>query len=617
MSRYTFCPISVGFLVSASLLTGCGETSHPSADISADYVPAWSQTRVEATLVAQQSVPQQETKGSPHHPDPHHPDHPEMAALIPLAAYPYENEEDSPTYLLSDLTQEQKSENDNGNEHEQDQLWAFPTNAVGDTTRDFSILVPLPSVNETVLDEVALEELAATEEVILEFPTLDETVGVEIQTPVMPVIQPVKQPEISDEQPIAQLLPPQPIAIAQVESHEPRPPSLDIAAARDIAARDAAARDTAARDAAARDAVARDVSAKNVSPTTDFTEIMPDLFAFVETPPQPVLVELAEQKQLLAALLRDSSSAVTGVLTDSRVNELAKTKIQHAYAMASRGALYVARKELIEVLRMISQAKDALQGTPKRTKALAAGLRALREAEDFAPRGTQLEAELDIAVLCASHRTPIARQEDSSNLLPRLMMDRYLRYAQLQLALSVAGEPAGSMALHALGKLNSQLGRVEPEKNRLADRHAIAYQQAALLAHNQNYLAAHELGVLLATSGHFAEAEQLLKHVAAREPNAVVYRNLSRVQEKLGQSDQALGSRDHARQLGRQGVTGTNNVQWVSPDQFVQGAMSKIPRYTAAQRPMAQRPPAPPQSQLIIPGSRQAAQSALRRSDRR
>jgi len=362
----------------------------------------------------------------------------------------------------------------------------------------------------------------------------------------------------SDERRIARLLPSQPIPAAQLPSREAHQPTLAV-----------------------------------TQPITP-----------VESSPLPVLEELTEQQRLLIALSRDSLSSVTGVLTDGRVNELAKAKIQHAYAMASRSSLYVARQELIEVLRMISQAKDAQQGTPDRTKALASGLRALREAEDFAPLGTQLEAELDIKVLCASHRTPIAKQPDAAHLLPRLMMDRYIRYAQLQLALSVAGEPAGSMALHALGKLNSQLGRVEPEKNRLADRHAIAFQQAALLAHNQNYLAAHELGVLLATSGHYAESQQLLLHVASREPNAVVYRNLARVQEKLNQPALALASRDQARQLSRQGVTGTNNVQWVSPNQFAQGSV-RTPRSTVARLTTAQRPAT---DRLVIPGSRSTAQ---------
>lgn len=318
----------------------------------------------------------------------------------------------------------------------------------------------------------------------------------------------------------------------------------------------------------------------------------------------PVLEKLTEQERLLNSLLQDSSTVATGVLTDQRVSELAKAKIQSAYAMATRGSHYVARQELIEALRMISQAKDASSGSTERTVALAAGLHALREAEDFIPRGAQLEGDLDVGVLCASHRTPVAHQADTHGVLPSVMMNRYLRFAQLQLAMSVAGEPAGSMALHAMGKLNRQLGLVEPETHRLADRRAIAYQQAALLAHNQNHLAAHELGVLLASSGHYAEAQQLFQQVAAREPNAVVYRNLARVQEKLGQTSTALANRDQARQLARQGATGTNDVQWVSPDRFAK-AHSQPPTYSVAQQPRS--------SQIPVPGSRQQAPRPMRR----
>lgn len=304
----------------------------------------------------------------------------------------------------------------------------------------------------------------------------------------------------------------------------------------------------------------------------------------IKQPELPKLVQLSEQEKLLRSLLAESANAATGVPTNQRLDELAKKKIQNAYALASRGSLYVARKELVEVLRMISQAKDSQQGTNTRSQALAAGQRALREAEDFVPQGTQLEADLEIDVICASHRTPIVGQLGDEELLPSQLMGVYLRYAQLKLAISVAGEPAGSMALHALGKLDRQLDQLQTN---LDDRRAIAYQQAALLAHNQNHLAAHELAVLLATSGHYAEANQLFEQVASLEPNAVVFRNLARVQEKLGRQNLALASRSHATQLTQQGATGTHNVQWVSPQEFTRST-AQPPRFSAAQLPVTQ-----------------------------
>lgn len=302
-----------------------------------------------------------------------------------------------------------------------------------------------------------------------------------------------------------------------------------------------------------------------------------------------------EEQEIVDAVIRDSRAVTTGVMTESRVNEIAKQKIRHGYALANRGAYYAARQELIEVLRMISQHNDAHQGEAKHTLALAAGLRALEEADDFAPRGTQLEADLVIDVICASHRTPVARQLKSSKILPPQMMDCYFRYAQLKLAAAVKDEPAGSMALHALGKLTSRLNKVEPEKLRLAHRRAVAYQQAALLAHNQNHLAAHELAVLLADSGHYVEAEQLLIQVIPREPNAIVYRNLARVQEKMGQTQNAVANRNYAHQLIRQGAGGLSNVQWVSPQNFARTGGSPTRFASAATLPPVTQTAAPPQ----------------------
>ena len=423
--------------------------------------------------------------------------------------------------------------------------WSFPTGNSEHGAEASHTLRQLPAIAEpTSADAIVVEDLAAPETASSGQPMVNE-------------------------QPIAMLLPPQElpsrsIVVRRTNKTVPEPTSLP----------------------------------------SELREIAREEIASASKHTPPVLEKLTEQERLLTLALRDSTSAATGVLTDSRVNELAKSKIQHAYAMASRGGMYVARKELIEVLRMISQAKDAQHGTPERSVALAAGLRALREAEDFEPRGAQLEAEMDIKVLCASHRTPVAKQEENAKLLPRLMMDRYLRYAQLQLALSVAGEPAGSMALHALGKLSSQLGRVEPEQHRLANRQAVAYQQASLLAHNQNYLAAHELAVLLATSGHYAESQQLLLQVASRAPNAVVYRNLARVQQQLGQPTRALANREHARQLASQGATGTDNVQWVSPEQFAQSTF-QTPRYASAQRTVT--------GQVVTPGTGRPAPTTVRR----
>jgi hypothetical protein len=291
------------------------------------------------------------------------------------------------------------------------------------------------------------------------------------------------------------------------------------------------------------------------------------------------------------SLLADASPTATGSPTGAMVTERAQTKIRRGYALAHRGANYAARSEFLEVLRMIAEAKDQKHGARRRTVALANGLRALDEATDFAPRGAEFDVNVSVAVIVSSHRTTVAKTPAAEELMPQQLADLYFRYAQLQLAGAVAGEPAGSMALHALGKLYSQLARTEPEANPQADRRAFALQQAALLARDDNHLAAHELGVLLAETGHYIESEYLLNQVAAREPHPVVFRNLARVQRKLGHEQMAMASDRQAQTMATHGPANNNGIIWVPPAALAQTG-DAMPA-GARQSHVATKPPIP------------------------
>jgi hypothetical protein len=273
---------------------------------------------------------------------------------------------------------------------------------------------------------------------------------------------------------------------------------------------------------------------------------------------------MAEAERLLA----EAAPTATGSPTGAIVTERAQARIRRGYALAQRGATFAAKSEFIQVLRMIAEAKDQKHGAPRRTIALANGMRALEEAADFAPRGQAVDADLNLAVIVSAHRTPVAKTPAAETLMPRQLADLYFRYAQLQLAGAVAGEPAGSMALHALGKVYSQLAKTERELNPVADRCAFALQQAALLARDDNHLAAHELGVLLAESGHYVESEHLLSQVATAQPHPVVFRNWARVQRKLGREELAAMSEQHARTLAAR--QGSGVVTWVQPKALAQ-----------------------------------------------
>ena len=84
----------------------------------------------------------------------------------------------------------------------------------------------------------------------------------------------------------------------------------------------------------------------------------------------------------------------------------ADEQIRHGFELAGRGADFAARAEFIAALRLIAQGLDTEERTPIDGKALAAGSTAMKEADDFLPSGTRLEADLDLPGIVANHITP-------------------------------------------------------------------------------------------------------------------------------------------------------------------------------------------------------------------
>ena len=108
--------------------------------------------------------------------------------------------------------------------------------------------------------------------------------------------------------------------------------------------------------------------------------------------------------------------------TGAVVNQRATVRIRRGYELADRGAYFAARNEFVDALNIIAEAKDQLHGTPRRTVALANGLRALDEAADFLPLKAD-GAEVSLAVIVASHRTPAAKAIDVRDMLPQQLAE--------------------------------------------------------------------------------------------------------------------------------------------------------------------------------------------------
>ena len=248
---------------------------------------------------------------------------------------------------------------------------------------------------------------------------------------------------------------------------------------------------------------------------------------------------------------------------------------QRGFRLAQRGALYAAQEEFVQVLRRAAQAKDAFEGGEARSRALAAGLRAIDEAEDFVPDGIQLEAELDVAIVASSHRTPVL-DDIQREVTPHQAVVLYHNFAHEQLAYAVAGEQAGSMALYGLGKINARLAARNDEDIELT-RNATTMYAAAYAARADNHLAANELGVMLCRSGSAAEAKYLFERTIDLAPTALAYHNLAVAQGKLGMHTHAAANEQQSQRLAaRERSTGAVSrragVEWVSPEDMARVA---------------------------------------------
>lgn len=262
--------------------------------------------------------------------------------------------------------------------------------------------------------------------------------------------------------------------------------------------------------------------------------------------------------------------------------------------LAGRKAYFSARAELVVALRMLAQALDAEHQTKRHSLALVAGWRALREADDFMPAGSRLEAELDLSDIIRSHRTPVLKEAPVESLTPLTSLRCYFTFAQEQLATSVGEELAGSMALHGLGSVHRVMAAKGIASVRAARPKAMVCYQAALLASPQNYMASNELGVLFARGGRNEDARAALEHSVSVVPHSAGWHNLTVVYRQLGQSALAEHAAGQYRAIdptqtalrGRPRPTSRKQVEWVDPSRFVHSHAGA----SGALEPTASRP---------------------------
>ncbi len=258
---------------------------------------------------------------------------------------------------------------------------------------------------------------------------------------------------------------------------------------------------------------------------------------------------------------------------------------RRGFELASRGAYFSARAEFIVALRLLAQALDAEHCTRLHCIALGAGLTALKEAEDFLPKGSGIEADLDLASIIVGHRTPVLHGASIAGLTPMAALQCYFTFAQEQLGAAVDREVAGSIALYGLGKLHKALSEQQAVFLVGARPKAMVFYQAALLAHAENHLASNDLGVLLAQAGRYEDARMALEHSLALHQGSTGWHNLAVVYQNLGHNElsrraawlsQVFRQQENAR-LAQVASGVQQPVAWVDPPAFAQAAGQTLP----------------------------------------
>lgn len=297
------------------------------------------------------------------------------------------------------------------------------------------------------------------------------------------------------------------------------------------------------------------------------------------------------------------------------VSRLADAHSKRGFELAGRNALYSSKSEFLQALGMVAQGLDAIEQGAGHVEAMTAGLKALEESNDFVARSSRVATQFDATEIARPHHTKLLQERETGSTTAMEALQLYYGFAQRHLEFAAGRQPAGSMALHGLGKVYTALAKTKGDQRVAAEPKAIVFFQAALLTDGRNYLAANELGVLLASYGKYAQAKAALLQSLRSSGQPVAWRNLAVVHSHMGEphlAQLALGEAQRAAERGidgRMGPLGLSgrpfDVQWVDPKTFAHVQEPAAPAAPAASvppsAPATSAPPASPPAPAAEP----------------
>jgi tetratricopeptide (TPR) repeat protein len=235
------------------------------------------------------------------------------------------------------------------------------------------------------------------------------------------------------------------------------------------------------------------------------------------------------------------------------------------------------------VLRLVAQTLDSELGYRHHTRALATGLQALDEADDFATRGVSAASDLQVAGYVAGHRTPALKQANLDTYTPITAMQAYYEYAMRHLSMAGNHEPVASSALYGLGQIDMRMTQQNGKSNGGGPT-PVAFFQTALAIDPSNADAANELGVLMARYGQWDQAAMYLEQSLSVKQTQVVAANLAEVRRRQNMGSPSMQPMPMTDSLPT--VTDlSNRIQWVDPPTFARAGTGPVPPSPVAALP--------------------------------
>lgn len=245
--------------------------------------------------------------------------------------------------------------------------------------------------------------------------------------------------------------------------------------------------------------------------------------------------------------------------------------IEYGKSLARRGAVFGAKNEFHNALRLVAQSMDYQFDTKEFSESLYRALEAINEADDFYFAQSRNNGRVDVAAIGNRHTSKILSEQELKEINSVDAMQAYYNFVQDQLVKCSGRTVVAGEALYCLGKLYLVKRKMSVDGSPLDSAKSIVHHRAAIGCDKRNFKSANELAVLLFNSGRPEQAKKLLLQSLKIRQVPAAWENLAKVHQQLGEHQLAqLARTEFQRMMGNSPTT--NKIQWISPSEFAEGS---------------------------------------------